>query len=54
MGSSDSKNRYFDFEKLAEVCSDPICLGSSILSYVDECSDTLLILAGYLDCYLQS
>jgi hypothetical protein len=23
VGSSDSKNRYFDFDKLAEVCSDP-------------------------------
>jgi len=52
VGSTDSKNRYFDFDKLAEVCSDPICLRSSILTYVNKCFDTLLILAGYLNSYL--
>ena len=52
VGSTDSKNRYFDFEKLAEVCSNPICLGSLILAYVNECSDTLLILPGYLNRHL--
>jgi hypothetical protein len=31
VGSTDSKNRYFDFEKLAEVRSDPICPRSLIL-----------------------
>lgn len=54
VGSTDSKNRYFDFEKLAEVCSNPICPRLLVLIYVNICSDAFLILPGYLNCYLQS
>jgi ribonucleoside-diphosphate reductase subunit M1 len=39
VGSSDSKNRYFDFDKLAEVCSGPAYFRFLILAYFNDCSD---------------
>jgi ribonucleoside-diphosphate reductase subunit M1 len=41
VGSTDSKNRYFDFDKLAEVCSGPAYFRFLILAYFNGCFDTI-------------
>jgi hypothetical protein len=41
VGSSDSENRYFDFDKLAEVCSGPAYFRFLILAYFNGCFDTI-------------
>jgi hypothetical protein len=52
VGSNGSHNRYFDFDKLGEVCSDPT-VDSHLLPF-NEGSNMMLFLPGYVNCYIQS
>ena len=52
VGSNGSQNRYFDFDKLGEVRSDPT-IDPPFLPF-DGCSNTMLFLPGYVNCYVQS
>jgi hypothetical protein len=52
VGSNGSQNRYFDFDKLGEVCSVPTV--DSHFCPFNECSNKLLVLPGNFNYYLQS